>query len=241
MHEHYRGFKIRIEQDDCRGDGPRDWSNLGTMVCFHGRNILGDTGGDPRWRERKNRAGEVIPSEFPVFLTPDDFREYVQKDNEVALSIPLILAEHGNMWMSTTRDRYPFNCPWDSGQVGWIYVTMETLIHEYHSTGACDMKTEEGAEDAMNRAERYLLGEVEAYSQYLSGDVYGYTVEDRRGEQLDSCWGYYGHDFETNRLLEDARRYIDWHLAKAYKDRAQQVMAWIREGVPHIYRTPMVV
>lgn len=239
MHEHYRGFKIRIEQDECASDyGPRDWSNLGTMVCFHSRHTLGDTGGNPKWRERKNRAGEVIPSEFPTFETPDDFQEYVQHSDEVALSIPLILAEHGNMWMSTTRDRYPFNCPWDSGQVGWIYVTTEKLIKEYSLSNALGVSAEE-CEAAMEKAERCLLGEVETYSQYLSGDVYGYMVEYPNGDLLESVWGYYGSDFEKNGLLESARSQVDWHLAKAYRDRAEVVKAWIRNKVPHIYRTPM--
>ena len=31
-------------------------------------------------------------------------------------------------------------------------------------------------------------------NQYLEGDVWGYVIEDEEGEQLDSCWGFYGDD-----------------------------------------------
>ena len=38
-----------------------------------------------------------------------------------------------------------------------------------------------------------LRQEVETYSQYLSGDVYGYEIH-KHGEVVDSCWGFYGYD-----------------------------------------------
>ena len=30
------------------------------------------------------------------------------------------------------------------------------------------------------------------YDQYLTGQVYGYVVEDQERNRLDSCWGFYG-------------------------------------------------
>ena len=37
--------------------------------------------------------------------------------------------------------------------------------------------------------------EVKTYDQYLTGDVWGYIIEDDSGEVLDSCWGFFGHDY----------------------------------------------
>ncbi|MHC4619185.1 MAG: hypothetical protein ACYTEQ_15685 [Planctomycetota bacterium] len=34
-------MKVRIEQDP-DAESPREWDNLGIMVCFHGRYTLGD-------------------------------------------------------------------------------------------------------------------------------------------------------------------------------------------------------
>jgi len=86
-----------------------------------------------------------------------------------------------------------------------------------------------------------LRGEVKAYSQHISGDVWRYIVKGTSGEFEDSCGGYYGHDFEKNGLLADVRGHIDWHIAKAYKDRAEQVKTWIRNRVPLRHRYAMEV
>jgi hypothetical protein len=37
-----------------------------------------------------------------------------------------------------------------------------------------------------------LRADVETYSQYVSGDVWGFVIEDAEGEEVDSCWGIYG-------------------------------------------------
>jgi len=39
--------------------------------------------------------------------------------------------------------------------------------------------------------EKYLHGEVKTYNQYLTSDVYGYSI-DVDGEHKDSCWGFFG-------------------------------------------------
>ena len=31
----------------------------------------------------------------------------------------------------------------------------------------------------------------EVYSEWCKGNVYGYSVEDEKGEIIDSCWGFY--------------------------------------------------
>ena len=37
-----------------------------------------------------------------------------------------------------------------------------------------------------------LKDEVEVYDQYIRGDVYGFIIEDLQGNNVDSCWGFYG-------------------------------------------------
>ena len=39
---------------------------------------------------------------------------------------------------------------------------------------------------------------IETWNQYLSGDIWGYIIEDKNGEVVGSCWGFYG--------IEDAER-----------------------------------
>lgn len=46
------------------------------------------------------------------------------------------------------------------------------------------------AEDALAAAQSL----VAEWNTYLSGDVWGYAIEDEDGNVEDSCWGYYGED-----------------------------------------------
>lgn len=157
---------LKIYRDECPDD-PRSWDNLGTMICFHRRYNLGD---------RHN------------FRNPNEFQEWVKKvgRNNIVM-LPLYIYDHGGITMRTV----PFNDPWDSGQVGWIYVTKSRLRREY-GVRRVTRRVVERAKDA-------LRWEVEEYNTYLRGDVYGFTVYEcgpDRWEKVCSCGGF----FETNPL-----------------------------------------
>lgn len=36
---------------------------------------------------------------------------------------------------------------------------------------------------------------IKEWNQYLSGDVWGYVIEDDDGNHIDSCWGFYGREY----------------------------------------------
>lgn len=148
-------YKVVIRQDT-EAESPREWDNEGTMACWHSRYMLGD---------KQIERGEGVDEDVP----------------EDVVRLPLYLYDHGGLTMSTS----PFGCGWDSGQVGWIYATLED------------------PEDERERARvtKNLIGEVEVYDIYLTGQVYGYRVykhgddEEWLLEEVGSCWGYYGdHD-----------------------------------------------
>ena len=149
--------QVTIEYDDDAWN-PREWDNLGTMVCWHGRYILGDK--QPK-------------------ISPDEYLEDLPKGT---VTLPLYLYDHGGITMKTS----PFSCPWDSGQVGFIYVTPETMKQEMV--------------DTPERAAEILTNEVETYDQYLRGEVYRYTVakgvtcdhDDTHWEAVDSCGDFFG-------------------------------------------------
>jgi hypothetical protein len=60
----------------------------------------------------------------------------------------------------------------------------------------CSPKTkhEEGFKTQAD-LQKCLRGEVETYDMYLTGQVYGFIVKDDEGEDLDSCWGYFGDEY----------------------------------------------
>jgi hypothetical protein len=105
------------------------------------------------------------------FSSPEDLNQ--------AVYLPLYLYDHSGITMSTT----PFSCQWDSGQVGWIYVTKAEIRKEF------------GKKWTTKKIQEILRAEVEEYDRYLTGDVYGYIItDDETGEEIDSCWGFYGEE-----------------------------------------------
>ena len=156
-------YKVVIRQDT-EAESPREWDNEGTMACWHSRYNLGD---------KQIERGEGVDEDVP----------------EDVVRLPLYLYDHGGLTMSTSQ----FGCGWDSGQVGWIYATLED------------------PEDEQERARvtKCLIGEVEVYDMYLTGQVYGYTVykqtEDDPDEEVGSCWGFYG-DHEKSGLFDAVKQ-----------------------------------
>lgn len=224
--------RIRIEHDQ-DAESPREWDNRGTMVCWHGRYKLGDEQPtvapeefflqlaeefEPGIEERIERfASQHLDNTHPA--TGSEWHKhhrtvmaYQQEQVEKVLNrhiimLPLHLYDHGGITMRTTG----FHCPWDSGQVGFIYVSRAKVRQEFGWK-----RITKAREQQIND---YLKGEVETYDQYLRGEVYGFIVEqrpevyDEDGDlvdvgddelwaHVDSCYGFYGDDPHTNGMAE---------------------------------------
>jgi hypothetical protein len=76
---------------------------------------------------------------------------------------------------------------WDSGQVGFIYATAETLAKEGFS---------------IENGEKYLTSEVEEYARWTEGSVYGYTITDNLTGEEESCGGFFYDPHDRNFLGE---------------------------------------
>jgi hypothetical protein len=160
---------VEIHQDSDPMD-PREWDNVGKMVCWHRNYLLGDE--QPKCSPSEYLFQLMCDREFDKYrkFLPDEevvgeenIRKYVEKHFHV---LPLYLYDHSGITMSTSR----FSCPWDSGQVGFIYAPME-----------CDEYPD---------MEKGLVGEVETYDKYMRGDFCGYRIKDEHGNELDSCWDF---------------------------------------------------
>jgi hypothetical protein len=138
---------------------PREYDNWATLACWHRRRNLGD----------KRIDGMDL----------DTLRETVTAEGDEILAVLAIYAyEHGDITLRT-GDANPFTDRFDSGQVGWGYVTRSNAEKMM------------GAEPIPSTEEltRYVQQEVTAYDNYLTGQIYGYEVEGRAGDDLESCWG----------------------------------------------------
>lgn len=148
--------------------------------------------------------------------------------------LPLYVYEHSGMTMNTSG----FSCPWDSGQVGFIYVSYDVAEKEY---GYPEMKLPRSHADKYKRIVESLKAEVETYDQYLTGSVYGFIVEkltydfekpvgevdedddDLPWEQTDSCWGFFGDDTEESGMAEHVAEF----LRPALKEAQDDVGTWV--------------
>jgi hypothetical protein len=161
-----------------------------------------DTAQDPReahdhlgrmvcWH-RRHKLGDEQPRE-----EPDTYRAQLP---EGSIVIDLYLYDHSGLRMRTSA----FDCRWDSGLVGFIYATPEVIAKEF---GAYDTMTD----DLRDKVVTVLESEVVTYDAFLSGNVWGFVLENADGDTLDSCWGFYGDDKDgiACHLPEDAKELLE--------------------------------
>lgn len=207
----YRGYEIEVYQD-LDAENPREWENLGTMVCCSRRYDLGDkqaeSGAEAVFKTLNDlnyKNADKLDDEWVDLGERGFFEEYYQKLYDYALLLPLYLYDHSILRISTNsfigRAQH---AEWDSGQVGFIYVSKEQVKKEWEW------------EKISKKREQKLYGilesEVKTYDQYLAGDVYRYSVLGEEGEEIDSCGIFYGYDEEESGLLEYAKDSIDYHI-----------------------------
>lgn len=188
------GVTARIEREGHTGDcDPRDYDNNGIMVCWHNNYELGDCLKDDLWK----------------FETPTAFQEWWDDVQEPKWRLPLILYDHSGISMSTT-DAYPYNCPWDAGQVGWIYTTKSLLLRMGWTEETMLDKKVSGS--GAHVIYTLLRREVETYDLYLRGEVYCFTIgiDGEDGEILDGCAGFLG----LEHVKEDAAAQMEYWVAQ---------------------------
>jgi len=127
------------------------------------------------------------------FSSWDDVEKYLIKYYKATVILPVYKYEHGGIWLSTNGSSYPFNDRWDSCQIGFIFSTEER-------------RKKVGVKRSRKIITKYLIDEVQNYSDYVSGEVYGYIIEDESGDVLDSCFGYIG-DSGLSQLREELKNY----------------------------------
>lgn len=110
----------------------------------------------------------------------DELREIA--NNPANICLPIYMYDHSGITINTTG----FSCAWDSGQVGIIYCTKEQAIKEWGKKIL--------TKKARDAAVKCMQAEIETLDQYLTGQVYGYIVYDAEGDDVDSCWGFFGEE-----------------------------------------------
>ncbi|MDP1711803.1 MAG: hypothetical protein Q8K86_05040 [Candidatus Nanopelagicaceae bacterium] len=162
----------RVTIDDDPVNPRKEYDCFGKMVCLHSRYDLGD--------EKLNREYRNV--------SRWELEERLKADFDIAVLLPIHLYDHSGLTINTTG----FACPWDSGQIGFIFATKEDVRKEFG---------EKITKAALEKAEKILLGEVETYDQYLQGEIYCYDIE-KNGETIDSLCGMFGLEYAEQQMRE---------------------------------------
>jgi len=171
-----RNEKLQIVQDDICED-PRNWDNLTIIATLE---------------QNHSTIGDF------QFKSSDELNEFV-KDQGAIYSMPLYIYDHSGISLYCGNDTipYPFNDQWDAGCIGMVFTTKKRL---------------EGMEKTpRSKIIDLMKSELETYSHYLNGNVYGYRLlkwsqckscDQELDQEVDSCYGFYGYDFDKNGLYD---------------------------------------
>jgi hypothetical protein len=124
----------------------------------------------------------------------NELEEAIKKEYDVVMIKKVYAYIHSGMTISTQ----PFSCPWDSGVLGFVIITKADLRKEYN----WKVLTQKRINEVYNRLDNIMDGEVKVLDYYVSGDVYGFRIEDKNGDIEDSCYGFYGYDIKNNGILD---------------------------------------
>lgn len=166
--------ELKVFYDRDQPNPRREFDGYGTMACFHGRYDLGD---------------EDIPFRHADFESWDEMEAYIEGELEAVVCLPLYLLDHSGLSIRTS----PYGCPFDSGQVGFIYAT--------------PAQAEAYGVESVEALRKGLMAAVEEYDSYLKGDCYGFTVRTREEgasewEDEDSCWGFIGLEYAVEAIAD---------------------------------------
>ena len=162
------GYQITIMYD-AESESPREWDNLGTMVCKCRSYDLGD-----------KEASKRIP--WDNFTSMAQVKKYLCKKHDVAIILPIYMYSHSGITINTK----PYSCQLDSGQIGFIFIEKDKIKTEY--------SVDQISAELLDQVTSILNNEVQTYASYLEGTVYGYIIKDSKGHEVDRGWGVYGYD-----------------------------------------------
>lgn len=182
-------YELKIEQDTDPINPRKDWDNITTMVCGHRSYDLGD--------KHNYKQGD--------FNSWDEMKKQIKKDYKVLAIKPLYMYDHSGITISTS----PFSCRWDSGQIGWVFISEKQL------NTMCGEDFKRGKKTL----ECIIESEVKNYDEYLTGNVYQYTIYEietcNKGHEhksvVESCGSYYDEGDcrdEGNSVLEHLQKEV---------------------------------
>ena len=136
MFKSKKGDLILSIERDHDAENPRDWDNLGTIVCFDKRRLIGDD---------------------HDYSSHEEFFKHINNNNSIIL--PIYFYEHGGITIRT----YPFTSQWDSGLIGYIFTPKAKVLEDFAVTEIdkeLEKKVIKNLQSEVEIYDQFLKGEV---------------------------------------------------------------------------------
>jgi hypothetical protein len=145
----YKGHTVRLRPDQ-DAESPREcFGRFTTFAFFHKRYSLGDK----------------VPIKSEDYSGWTEMEADIRRRYKPRYITPVYMYDHSGLVLSTT----PFSCPWDSGQVGFMWITDPDIPQD--------------------KLSGVVEGEIQELNQWLSGDVWTIDIDDGK-ECLGGIFGY---------------------------------------------------
>lgn len=206
--EERNGYTIKIHPDYHYDETPNDWENNIFLVAFH-RDFTIDVEGFDEELCRAVANGGKYEDGSKNEEALDVLKQYHVFGLEAYI--------HGGVSLSLSNEgNYP-DRQWDVSQLGLVFVSKkETRFTK--------------------KARAYAQQTLKVWNAILSGNVYGFEVEDTtHGTTFnESCWGFVETDYriEKTSVLEEARSVADYAYKYMLKKHIEERKAQIKHNVP---------
>lgn len=217
----YKGYYIKIYPDDCM-ESPRQWDNLGILLTYH-----------PHYDFNMGKNDKNIRDEFDCeYQTKQEIEQSIIKAYNPVVIAPIYLYDHSGLRLKIGNFN---NCgllqghaEFDTSHIGYILATKEQVKKEW--------QVKRIGKKLKEQVKRNLEAEIDAMDKYVSGQVYGYVIENNKSENLGSCWGFYEYDY----MIEEAKNSIDCHIEEERKSKQNKLKTLIKNHVNLIKRQELL-
>ena len=216
----HKGLTIKIFQDISHQNSPDDWEDSNLFLVHYHRDF-------EITRDEiitKDEVGAILTGDYERFDNGSGYFKnnckVIEKkyhtfgvDAYIHSGVSLSLTGGFGGRLSQGHERF------DVSSVGLILVSKKETKNK-------------------KKARELAKGLIESWNDNLSGNIYGYVIENKTGNNLGSCWGFYG-DYNKSGIIEEAKAETEGIIKQKTKKHIQRLKNQIKNGVSINKREPV--
>ena len=144
-------------------------------------------------KKGRYKIGEVF-IDADSYDSIEEMEKFLKNERNAICIKPLFIYDHGGVVLKTS----PFNCPFDSGRIGFVYTTKSML----EDAGFIKSKNSKLTQKLKDKLNQLIDREIDEYTKWIMGHIYAYKVY-KNNEIVSCCYGYYSIDDAINDAKEN--------------------------------------